>query len=54
VYTRESLPLSWAMTQNNLGRALQTLGELKGEKNLTPIRRPPLEKIPRRRIPLLS
>ena len=25
--TREGVPLSWAMTQNNLGIALQTLGE---------------------------
>jgi tetratricopeptide (TPR) repeat protein len=26
-YTREQVPLDWAMTQNNLGTALQTLGE---------------------------
>ena len=26
-YTRERAPLDWAMTQNNLGAALQTLGE---------------------------
>ena len=26
-YTRERAPLDWAMTQNNLGNALQTLGE---------------------------
>ncbi len=26
-YTRERVPLDWAMTQNNLGAALQTLGE---------------------------
>ena len=26
-YTRERVPLAWAMTQNNLGNALQTLGE---------------------------
>ena len=26
-YTRERVPLDWAMTQNNLGVALQTLGE---------------------------
>ncbi|MEK6570481.1 MAG: hypothetical protein AABZ61_03865, partial [Bacteroidota bacterium] len=26
-YTREKVPLQWAMTQNNLGAALQTLGE---------------------------
>ena len=25
--TRERVPLDWAMTQNNLGTALQTLGE---------------------------
>jgi tetratricopeptide (TPR) repeat protein len=25
--TRERVPLDWAMTQNNLGNALQTLGE---------------------------
>ena len=24
---RERVPLDWAMTQNNLGNALQTLGE---------------------------
>ena len=27
VFTREVLPLDWAMTQNNLGNALQSLGE---------------------------
>ena len=27
VYTRERVPLDWAVTQNNLGAALQTLGE---------------------------
>ncbi|WP_374308464.1 tetratricopeptide repeat protein [Methylocella sp.] len=27
-YTRDRVPLDWAMTQNNLGNALQTLGEL--------------------------
>ena len=26
-WTRERVPLDWAMTQNNLGDALQTLGE---------------------------
>ena len=26
-YTRERVPLDWAMTQNNLGNALATLGE---------------------------
>ena len=26
-YTRERVPLQWAMTQNNLGNALATLGE---------------------------
>jgi tetratricopeptide (TPR) repeat protein len=26
-YTRERVPLDWAMTQNNLGNALRTLGE---------------------------
>ncbi len=26
-YSRERVPLQWAMTQNNLGNALQTLGE---------------------------
>ena len=26
-YTRERVPLNWAMTQNNLGNALRTLGE---------------------------
>jgi hypothetical protein len=26
-YTRESVPLQWAMTQNNLGTALSTLGD---------------------------
>ena len=25
--TRERVPLRWAMTQHNLGRALETLGE---------------------------
>jgi 2-polyprenyl-6-methoxyphenol hydroxylase-like FAD-dependent oxidoreductase len=25
-YTRERVPLEWAMTQNNLGNALRTLG----------------------------
>src|SRR3712207_8430182 len=29
-YTRERVPLQWAMTQNNLGNALQTLGEHEG------------------------
>ena len=28
VRTRERVPLDWAMTQNNLGAALRTLGEL--------------------------
>ena len=27
VRTRERVPLQWAMTQNNLGNALKTLGE---------------------------
>ena len=27
-YTRDRAPLQWAMTQNNLGMALKTLGEL--------------------------
>jgi hypothetical protein len=26
VRTREGVPLDWAMTRNNLGNALQTLG----------------------------
>src|SRR5512147_1054792 len=26
-WTRERVPLDWAMTQNNLGKALETLGE---------------------------
>ncbi len=26
VYTREQFPMDWAMTQNNLGNALQVLG----------------------------
>ena len=26
-YTRERMPLNWAMTQNDLGNALRTLGE---------------------------
>jgi hypothetical protein len=26
-YTRDRVPLDWAATQNNLGRALRTLGE---------------------------
>src|SRR5512139_3759612 len=26
-YTRERVPLQWATTQNNLGNALETLGE---------------------------
>jgi hypothetical protein len=26
-YTRERVPLQWAMTQTNLGTALETLGE---------------------------
>ena len=29
--TRERVPLDWAKTQNNLGAALQTLGELEGD-----------------------
>ncbi len=28
--TRERVPLKWATTQNNLGTALQTLGEREG------------------------
>ncbi len=27
MYTREALPLQWAMTQNNLGAALRRLGD---------------------------
>ncbi|MEM7062956.1 MAG: hypothetical protein AAF572_07320, partial [Cyanobacteria bacterium P01_B01_bin.77] len=30
--TRERVPLSWAMTQNNLGNALWTLGERTNSK----------------------
>jgi tetratricopeptide (TPR) repeat protein len=30
VRTRERFPLAWAMTQNNLGNALQTWGEREG------------------------
>jgi len=33
-YTRERVPLDWAMTQNNLGTALQTLGERKEQPKL--------------------
>ena len=29
-YTRESVPLAWALTQNDLGDALRILGELEG------------------------
>ena len=29
--TRERVPLQWAMTQNNLGTALETLGERESE-----------------------
>ena len=29
-YTRERVPLDWATTQNNLGNALQWLGEREG------------------------
>jgi hypothetical protein len=29
-WTRERVPLNWAMTQNNLGNALRTLGEREG------------------------
>src|SRR5713226_3106634 len=29
-YTRERVPLDWAMTQNNLGAVLWTLGEREG------------------------
>jgi hypothetical protein len=31
-YTRERVPLDWAMTQNNLGNALSALGEQEGGK----------------------
>ena len=30
VYTRDETPAEWAMTQNNLGIALQALGEREG------------------------
>ncbi|MEO8812605.1 MAG: hypothetical protein ABI376_06815, partial [Caulobacteraceae bacterium] len=30
VRTRETMPADWAMTQNNLGNALSTLGERAG------------------------
>ena len=33
-YTRERVPLDWAMTQHNLGTALQTLGEREGDTDL--------------------
>ena len=32
MYTREALPLQWAMTQNNLGNALQSLGDQGGTR----------------------
>ena len=38
MYTREALPLQWAMTQNNLGNALQSLGDQGGA-------RPPLSSL---------
>ena len=34
-YTRERVPLDWAMTQNNLGTALVTLGK-RESRNRTP------------------
>ena len=30
-YTRERVPLAWALTQNNLGNALRILGEREGD-----------------------
>ena len=33
-YTRERVPLDWAMTQHNLGTALRTLGEREGNTDL--------------------
>ena len=33
-YTRERVPLDWAMTQHNLGTALRTLGEREGDTDL--------------------
>jgi hypothetical protein len=39
-YTRERVPLEWAMTQNNLGATLQTLGEWEGNTKLLEQRLP--------------
>ena len=33
-HTRERVPLDWAMTQNNLGNALWTLGERERGRNV--------------------
>jgi tetratricopeptide (TPR) repeat protein len=56
VYTRESLPLDWATTQNNLGNALWTLGEREdGTENLekaVAAYRAALEVRTRERVPL--
>jgi tetratricopeptide (TPR) repeat protein len=54
--TRERVPLDWAMTQNNLGNALFTLGEREGgtarlEQALAAYRAA-LEELTRERVPL--
>ena len=53
--TRERVPLEWAMTQNNLGNALATLGH-RGDntalKNAIPAYREALKEVTRDRLPL--
>jgi tetratricopeptide (TPR) repeat protein len=55
-WTRERVPLDWAMTQNNLGNALARLGEREsGTKRLeegVAAFREALKELPRERVPL--
>jgi tetratricopeptide (TPR) repeat protein len=55
-YTRERVPLDWAMTQNNLGNALQTLGQRESStarlEEAVAAYREALEEYARERVPL--
>ena len=55
-WTRDRVPLDWAMTQNNLGNALQTLGEREGGtarlEQAVAAYRAALEEYTRDRVPL--
>src|SRR5262249_27206257 len=56
IYTREQMPLQWATTQDNLGNALSSLGESKGEtaklEEAIVVYREALEERTRDRVPL--